>query len=186
MSKLKSNRSGIWRGKEGFKLRRLDSETCFLTPTLYWRRRGPEYLVIAIQMRFLQRQGHKGWCTHKISDKMTELKVDNNDKYREQPQGEWNFCSWEVGEMALKKILRIYRNWFLKFSKQGLGTGKVRPRKTALNRRVHKVWEQDLVSSKSEFQSRLYQETVISPCSWKCTPLCVRVLAITSVSQETY
>lgn len=61
-------------------------------------------------MRFLQRQGHKGWCTHKISDKMTELKVDNNDKYREQPQGEWNFCSWEVGEMALKKILRIYRN----------------------------------------------------------------------------
>lgn len=75
------------KGKEGFKFRQLDLETCFLTPTLSWRRRGPEYLVIAIEMRCLQRQGHKGWCTQKISDEMTELKVDNNDKYRGQPQG---------------------------------------------------------------------------------------------------
>lgn len=81
---------------------------------------------------------------------MTELKADNNDKYRGQPQGEWNFCSWEMGEMALKKIVRIYRNWFLKFSKQGLGAGKVRPGKTALDR-LHEVWEQDLVTSKTEF-----------------------------------
>lgn len=57
--------------------------------------------MIAIEMR---------WCTQKISDEMTELKVDNDDKYRGQPQGEWNFCSGEMGEMALKKILRIYRN----------------------------------------------------------------------------
>ena len=44
--------------------------------------------MIAIEMRYLQTQGHKGWCTQKISDEMTELKVDNNDKYRGQPQGQ--------------------------------------------------------------------------------------------------
>lgn len=45
----------------------------------------------------------------KISDEMTELKVDNDDKYRDSHRGNGT-CSGEMGEMALKKILRIYRN----------------------------------------------------------------------------